>query len=91
MSTLTATSRRTCALAELLPDECGDTLHRHHVMPISAGGDPDGPTVWVCDRHHPRLEMLARRVLGWKRCPHKPGTHRYPGAKEQCERRLNYG
>jgi hypothetical protein len=86
MATLTATSRRTCALAELLPDECGDTLHRHHVMPISAGGDPDGPTVWVCERHHPRLEHLARRVLRWKRCTH---YHPYPGGRDACERRLN--
>ena len=86
MSTLTATSRRTCALAELLPDECGDTLHRHHVMPISAGGDPDGPTVWLCERHHPMLESLARRVLRWKRCTH---FHPYPAGREACERRLN--
>ena len=57
-------------------------------MPISAGGDPDGPTVWVCERHHPMLESLARRILKWKRCTH---AHRYPGAREACEQKLNFG
>jgi len=79
-----------CALAELLPDECSPGIDRHHVFPISAGGDPDGPTVPVCDRHHPILESMARRVLGGpRRCPHPPGTHRYPDGREACERRLN--
>jgi hypothetical protein len=86
MSTLAAT--HVCAFSELLPDECGERLHRHHVMPISAGGNPDGPTVWLCDRHHPMLESLVRRVLRWKHCTH---AHPYPGGREACERRLNFG
>jgi hypothetical protein len=58
-------------------------------MPVSAGGDPNGKQVYVCAHHHPMLESLARRVLHWKTCPHRPGTHRYPGAKALCEARLN--
>lgn len=81
--------QRTCALADLLPDDCRGSLHSHHVMPRSAGGADEGPQVWVCAHHHPMLEHLARRVLRWKTCPHRPGTHRYPGAREACERRLN--
>lgn len=78
----------TCALADLLPDDCSSdgVLHRHHVRPISAGGDPLGQTVLVCTRHHPMLEAMARKCLRWKRCNH---VHRYPGAREACERRLN--
>lgn len=75
-----------CALAELLPDACSGELHRHHVQPISAGGDPLGKTVLVCARHHPMLESLARKTLGWKTCKH---VHRSRGAREACERRLN--
>ena len=88
MSTQTLTAAQ-CALAELVPDECSGTLHWHHVMPVSAGGDPDGHTVQVCAHHHPMLEHLARRILRWKRCPHGPGAHPYPGSREACERRLN--
>lgn len=85
---VTEVSARICALAELLPDACKGGLDSHHVFPISAGGDPDGPQVWVCDRHHPMLEALARRVLGTPHgCPHRPGTHRYLEGKEQCDRR----
>jgi hypothetical protein len=86
MPTATLVSQRVCALAELLPDLCSSVLHEHHITPISAGGDPDGPTAWVCERHHPMLESLARRVLkAPRRCTH---VHPYPGGKEACERRL---
>jgi hypothetical protein len=80
---------RSCVLADLIPDECSSVLHSHHVLPVSHGGDPDGAQVWVCSRHHPSLEALTRRVLRWRTCPHRPGVHRYPGAKEECERQLN--
>ncbi|HSE46091.1 MAG TPA: hypothetical protein VLA89_12265 [Gemmatimonadales bacterium] len=84
--------RTRCEAAELLGGECAGPIHRHHVHPISLGGDPEGESVEVCSRHHPMLEALARKIHGlpeWKRCPHGPGAHRYPGAREDCERRLN--
>lgn len=84
--------RTHCAVADLLGGECAGHIERHHVIPISLGGAVDGKTVEVCQRHHPMLEALARKIHGlpeYKRCPHKPGTHVYPGAKEECERRLN--
>jgi hypothetical protein len=83
---MSETLSRTCALSELLPGECTEVLHSHHVMPISYGGDPDGPQVWVCSRHHPRLEAMARRELSWRTCKHR---HRYAWAKAECEARLN--
>jgi hypothetical protein len=78
-----------CAAAELLGGECFGPIHRHHVHPVSLGGDPDGETIMVCKRHHPMLEALARKIHGlpeWKRCPH---THRSAAAREACEARLN--
>lgn len=81
--------RERCAAAELLGGECAGLIHRHHLHPISLGGDPDGETVEVCQRHHPSLEALARKLHGlpeWKHCNH---VHPYPGAREACERRLN--
>lgn len=80
-----------CVIAELFAGECAGPLHRHHVKPISEGGDPLGPTVLVCEHHHPTLEKIGRLIRHpeWKRCPHKPGTHRYEGAKDACERNLN--
>lgn len=79
----------TCAVGELLGTECSGRLHLHHVHPLQAGGDQFGRTVPVCEKHHPSLEALARRVWGepeWKHCTH---THPYPGGREECERRLN--
>jgi hypothetical protein len=71
---------------------CHGLIHRHHVRP----GDPGSRTYQVCARHHPMVEAFLRqlrdradRVTGYRRCPHPPGTHRYPGAREACERRLN--
>ena len=83
---MSETILRSCALSELLPDQCSPVLHSHHVTPISAGGEIDGHQVWVCSKHHPSLEALARRVLNWRSCTHE---HRYPGAREACEARLN--
>jgi hypothetical protein len=78
-----------CAAFELLGGECAGPIERHHVHPISLGGDPEGPTIPLCKRHHPMVEALARRVHGrkaWKSCPHQ---HRTREAREECERRLN--
>lgn len=76
----------TCAVSALVGGSCSGPLHLHHVTPLSAGGDFDGPTVLVCARHHPMVEALARRSHRERRCPH---NHPYPGAREACERRLN--
>ena len=81
--------RSRCAAAELLGGECAGPIGRHHLHPISLGGDPEGETVEACARHHPMLEALARKIHGlpeWKRCPH---THRSREAREACETRLN--
>lgn len=78
-----------CVLAFLFGERagaCHGPINRHHVDP------PDERTVQVCHRHHPKLETALRHLNDrpqWKRCPHRPGTHRYPGAKEACERQIN--
>lgn len=78
-----------CVIAHLFGDragECHGRIDRHHVDP------PSDRSVQVCARHHPKLETALRHILDppeWKTCPHKIGTHRYAGAKEACERRLN--
>lgn len=87
---------RTSCVAEVLFGEaagpCGGRIDRHHVDK----DDPESRTVEVCVVHHPILEAILDRLRAhaapettWKRCPHKPGTHRYPGAREACERQLN--
>lgn len=84
-----ALPRERCAVFELIGGECAGPIHRHHLMPVSEGGWEDGVTVQVCQRHHPMLEALARRVHNpplWRRCRHR---HRTLEAREQCERRLN--
>jgi hypothetical protein len=81
--------RERCAVHELLGDECAGPIHRHHVYPLSHGGEDDGRTVSVCAHHHPSLEALARRVYGEReprRCPHR---HVTAEARERCEARLN--
>src|SRR6188472_4206240 len=78
-----------CVLAPLFPDDCEGRTHYHHVVPVSRGGDPEGPVVALCQRHHPMVEALTRRVTRWRTCPHGPSAHRYPGAREACERRMN--
>jgi hypothetical protein len=83
--------REQCAVSVLLGDAagpCRGSIHRHHVDP----SDPNSRTLEVCNSHHQRLHALLRTFGAqpeWKRCPHPPGTHRYPGAREECERRLN--
>jgi hypothetical protein len=69
--------------------ECRGPIGRHHVDPLN----PDSRTYQVCARHHNRVQATVRRLLTiptWKRCPHKPGTHRYRSGLEACERRLNH-
>lgn len=84
IDTLTATR---CVLADLVPGGCAGGIDWHHVYPVSAGGDPEGRTVPVCDRHHPMLESVARRILrGPRRCSHYHPTRE---GREVCERRLN--
>lgn len=81
--------RTSCAAAELFGGECHGPIHRHHVHPISLGGDPNGETIEACARHHPMVEALARKMHGapeWKRCRH---LHRTREAREACEQRLN--
>ena len=71
---------------------CRGLMHRHHVRP----GDPTSRTYQACAGHHPTIEAFLRRlrdradrVTGRRRCPHRPGAHRYPHAREECERKLN--
>lgn len=81
--------RSRCAAAELLGGECTGTIHRHHVHPMSLGGEIGGETIEVCQKHHPMIEALARKIHGlpeWKRCPH---IHRSRESREACEQRLN--
>lgn len=63
--------------------DCAGPIHRHHVDP------PDERSVQVCERHHPRLEAALRHLheaTPERRCTHE---HRYPWAREACERRMN--
>lgn len=67
---------------------CRGRITRHHVDPE----DPFSRSFQVCIAHHNRVQSTLRKLLApprWKRCPHKPGVHRYEGAKEACERALN--
>ncbi len=69
---------------------CAGHIHLHHADP----SDPDSRLIGVCNRHHQKLhaaisKIQVREEPEWRPCPHPPGTHRYPGAKESCERRLN--
>lgn len=82
--------REKCVLESLFGEAagpCSGTIHRHHLNPA----DPASRSVEVCAAHHPRLQAILRRLLNpeWKRCPHKPGTHRYREGLEACERQLN--
>lgn len=68
---------------------CAGLIHRHHVDP----DDPYSRTYQACAAHHVAIETFLRRlrsradrVLRRRRCRH---AHRYPGAREQCERQLN--
>lgn len=78
-----------CIAAEFFGAEnCAGPLHRHHVKPLSEGGDDLGPTILVCAKHHPMIEAIGRKLRKprWKNCPH---THRTRESREQCERKLN--
>jgi hypothetical protein len=84
-----ALPRERCAVFELIGGACSGPISLHHIIPLSAGGDDDGPVVQVCQAHHPMLEALCRRVyrpVEPRRCPHH---HRTREAREACERRLN--
>lgn len=82
-----------CTVGWLLGGACSEVLDVDHLVPRAEGGlDVPENLITVCHRHHPMREAIRREVLrrrGWKRCPHKPGTHIYPGAREACERNLN--
>jgi len=85
-----------CTVARLLGGRCSRTLDVHHIVPLSEGGDEFDldNLMTACHRHHPMVEALRRAILRargqeWKTCPHPPGTHRYRGAREACERNLN--
>lgn len=85
-----------CTVARFLGGACSPILDVHHLVPISEGGaecDLDN-LITACKVHHPTVEALRRAILRhrnreWRRCPHPPGAHRYPGAREACERLLN--
>lgn len=98
METWTETRARVLAREKIcngrfLGGRCSPVLDVHHILPREEGGtDEDENLLVLCHRHHPMLEALRREILkrrGWKRCTHKPGVHRYPGAREACERNLN--
>jgi len=82
-----------CTVGWLLGGACSETLDVHHIVPREEGGtDDEDNLMTACHRHHPMVEAVRREVLrrrGHRRCPHGPGAHRYPGAREACERRLN--
>ncbi len=75
-----------CVIDELLgaaAGPCHGLIHHHHVDPT----DPDSRTVQVCAKHHPQIHSMLRRLEPRRRrCTH---NHRYPGARADCERRLN--
>lgn len=84
--------REFCTVEHLFGEvvgQCAGLIQLHHVD----DNNPDSRAVPVCARHHPSLQAALRHLRSpekaWKMCPHRPGTHRYPGAKEECERRLN--
>lgn len=67
---------------------CSGSVHRHHVDP----SDPASRTVPSCAGHHARLHVAIRALTRGEKgkragCPHRPGTHRYPHAKRECDRR----
>lgn len=80
-----------CVVAFLFGEAAGPCrghITRHHVDPE----DEHSRSFQVCIKHHNKVQTSLRKLLNpprWKRCPHKPGTHRYAGAKEACERMLN--
>jgi HNH endonuclease len=73
---------------------CSPILDVHHILPESEGGTSDDKNLMtLCHSHHPMLEAIRRAILkrrapARRRCRH---NHRYPYARELCERRLNRG
>ena len=88
-------AREQACNGRFLGGPCSAVLDVHHIRPRDEGGtDADDNLMVLCHRHHPTIEslrraILARRGQAWKRCPHPAGTHRYKGARDACERRLN--
>jgi 5-methylcytosine-specific restriction endonuclease McrA len=84
---------RRCTVGWLLGGRCARTLDIHHIVPRKEGGANDEDNLMTaCHHHHPQVEAIRREIMrrrGWRRCPHRPGTHRYPEGNEACERRLN--
>jgi hypothetical protein len=79
-----------CTVSRLFGGDCHSVLHVHHVTPVAEGGAPYelDNLLTTCASHHPMLEGMRRYVLrkrAPRRCPH---NHRYPHAREECERRL---
>lgn len=79
---------RTRCLVEVLFGEaagaCSGTIHRHHVDPT----DQLSRTIEVCAGHHRRVHAALRKLVAEPPgCPHRPGTHRYAHAREECARR----
>lgn len=79
--------RTQCLVEALFGDAagaCSGVIHRHHVDPP----DPGSRTIEVCAAHHPKVEAIVRRLVDEPPgCPHRPGTHRYRHAREECARR----
>lgn len=81
---------RRCTVSRLFGGDCHPVLHVHHVIPVEQGGAPYDldNLLTACASHHPMLEAMRRYVLrkrAPRRCPH---VHRYPHAREECERRM---
>jgi hypothetical protein len=80
--------RTSCLVERLFGEQagpCRGTIHRHHLDPE----DPASRTIEVCAAHHSRVHAALRALLKPKAggCPHRPGTHRYRYALEECNRR----
>lgn len=82
-----------CTVGWLLGGDCSGVLHVNHVVPRREAPhrqfDPDNCAT-ACGSHHPQWEALRRALVERResarpRCTHE---HRYPGAREACERRL---
>lgn len=70
---------------------CSEIIDVHHILPREEGGTDEMDNLMaLCHAHHPMLEALRRSILrrrpSHRRCRHR---HVYPGAREECERRLN--
>lgn len=82
-----------CTVGWILGGECSGILHVNHIVPRRDAPhrqfDPDNCGT-ACASHHPRWEALRRTLIEKRlrkvpRCRHR---HAYPGAREECERKL---